>query len=85
MASEDSAMRRARFDRVAERRTRRLLVHLRALGRCANPDRYAWTQKDVRQIFQAIEVAWVGTRRSFHPRGDQAAFKLNHQGEGDGV
>ena len=48
---------RARFIRVAEQRTQKVLDDLKALSKCAHPAVYELTEEDVEKIFAAIEVA----------------------------
>lgn len=48
---------RARFVRVAEQRTQKVLDDLRALSKCAHPAVYELTEEDVEKIFTAIEAA----------------------------
>ena len=48
---------RARFVRVAEQRTNKILDDLHALSKCAHPAVYEYTEADVEKIFAAIEEA----------------------------
>ncbi len=43
-----------RFNRIAESRTNAVLEKLRLLGNCASRQNYNYTEKDVEQIFSAI-------------------------------
>ena len=44
-----------RFKRIASKRTNRLLNELRLLGNCSNKGTYSYDDKQVSQIFSAIE------------------------------
>lgn len=44
-----------KFKRLAEARTKAILSKLRVLGNCSNRQIYAYTQKDIDIIFNAIE------------------------------
>lgn len=56
MANEKET-KRARFVRVAEQRTNKILDDLHALSKCAHPAVYEYTEADVEKIFGAIEEA----------------------------
>ena len=43
------------FIRLAEKRTRAVLDKIRILSNCANPYAYAYTEDEVRKIFEAID------------------------------
>lgn len=55
----------ARFKRVAERRTKKILVLLKLLGRCSNKAAYTYTDEDVKKIFDALEAATANTKQMF--------------------
>ena len=57
--------RKARFKRVAERRTNRILENLRLLGNTGNKNLYAYTPDDIDKIFGAIEKSITETRAKF--------------------
>ena len=44
-----------RFKRIASKRTNRLLNELRLLGNCANKGVYSYDEKQVIQIFSAVD------------------------------
>ena len=44
-----------RFKRIASKRTNRLLNELRLLGNCSNKGVYSFDEKQVSQIFSAVE------------------------------
>ncbi len=45
-----------RFRRVAQARTRKTLAMLALLGNCSRTNTYAYTDDEVQQIFDAIDV-----------------------------
>lgn len=63
-----------RFKRVAERRTKKILVLLKLLGRCSNKAAYTYTEEDVKKIFDAIEAATAGAKQMFNLK--DVDFKL---------
>lgn len=46
---------REKFIRIAEARTNKIIDMIRLLGNCSNPSTYEYDDKDVKQIFDAIE------------------------------
>lgn len=56
---------RARFHRVAENRTNRVIDTLRLLGNCANTGNYTYTKEEVSRIFAAVEAAVKEARKKF--------------------
>lgn len=63
-----------RFKRVAARRTQKILVLLKLLGRCANKAAYAYNEEDVKKIFTAIEDATGNAKQLFNMK--EIDFKL---------
>ncbi|WP_428081185.1 hypothetical protein [Candidatus Avelusimicrobium alvi] len=57
--------RRERFIRIAEARTNKILTMLRLLGNCSSKANYEYTEKDIRQIFGALEKEIRNTRNRF--------------------
>jgi short-subunit dehydrogenase len=53
MAHEES--KEARFIRVAEARTNKIINMVQLLGNCANRSTYEYTKEDVQKIFNAIQ------------------------------
>ena len=68
--------RRARFLRVAERRTRDILHKLRLLGNCSNKSAYAYTGEEIEHIFAAIEAQLDAARGRFEPSKKEREFRL---------
>lgn len=56
---------RARFQRVASRRTNNVLTTLRVLGNCSNKTVYKYSEDDVRKIFSEIERVIRETRAKY--------------------
>ena len=54
-----------KFVRLAESRTNKINDTLQLLGNCANTSFYEYTQDDVEQIFQAIEIEVREAKRKF--------------------
>ncbi len=69
MIGKDSSKRkiakRARFLRVAERRTRNALRYIRLLAKCANKGSYSYTPEQVETIFSAIQKATERAKMAF--------------------
>lgn len=47
---------RERFVRIVEKRVNRIFDALESLGNCSNRKNYDYTDKDVKKIFDAIDV-----------------------------
>ena len=56
---------RERFVRLAEARTNKIIDMLQLLGNCANTSVYEYTQKDIDQIFGAIELEIREAKKKF--------------------
>ena len=59
----------ARFKRVAERRTNRILNDLRMLGNTSNKSLYSYSRADIDKIFNAIETRKTEIRAKFKTSG----------------
>lgn len=59
---------RARFLRIAAKRTQHVLNRLRILGNCSNRGVYEFTPEEVERIFRAIQDELDATRRKFDDR-----------------
>lgn len=62
---KQDAVKRDRFVRIAEMRTQKVLDDLTALSKCAAPESYVYTQKDVEKILGAIEAQVQAVRDRF--------------------
>lgn len=56
---------RARFVKIAENRTNKILDMLRLLANCSNKSNYDYDEDDVKQIFAAIEKEVKATKNTF--------------------
>lgn len=68
---------RDRFVRIAEARTNKIIDMIRLLGNCSNPNVYEYADKDVKQIFDAIETEIKSAKSKFNTLGNtEKKFKL---------
>lgn len=56
---------RARFVKIAENRTNKIIDMLRLLANCSNKSNYEYDDDDVKQIFTAIEKELKNTKNAF--------------------
>ncbi|MGM9601654.1 MAG: hypothetical protein ACI3W5_08780 [Faecousia sp.] len=56
---------RARFVKIAENRTNKIIDMLRLLANCSNKSNYEYDEDDVKQIFAAIEKEVKSTKNAF--------------------
>lgn len=56
---------RARFVKIAENRTNKIIDMLRLLANCSNKSNYEYDEDDVKQIFTAIEKEVKSTKNAF--------------------
>ena len=63
---ETNKTKRDRFLKVAESRTNKIISMIKLLGNCANANNYLYTQKEVRQIFAAIDGELKNTKKKFN-------------------
>ena len=78
MKTTKSETKRARFVRLAEARTNKIITMLRLLGNCSSPATYEYTQGDIQKIFKAIDEAANDAKRRFnkHDAGTNKLFTL---------
>lgn len=69
---------RERFIRLAEARTNKILNMIQLLGNCSNRQSYEYTDKDIDEIFSAIEKELKITRKKFSDNNgtEHKLFKL---------
>ena len=68
---------RDKFIRIAEARTNKIISMVQLLGNCANPASYEYTEKDVSDIFGAIEKELKNAKMKFTSADDKPTkFKL---------
>lgn len=70
--------REERFKRIAEARTNKIIDMLKLLGNCSVKTNYEYTQKEVDEIFDAIEKEVINTKKRFETSGSGAksTFRL---------
>mgnify|MGYP007082053675 CR=1 FL=1 len=59
------SLRRARFENVAAKRTKKILDLLDILSNCANKNNYEYSDTDIRKMFSAIENKTKNIKASF--------------------
>ena len=69
--------RRARFKRIAEKRTNRILNDIRLLGNTGNKTLYNYEQADVDKIFSIIDTKLTETRSKFKTTKKEKPFTLD--------
>ena len=74
MATEQE--KRARFKRVAENRTNKIISSIRLLGNCANKSNYEYSDEDIKKIFTAIEAELKETKSKYHSKSKDKKFEL---------
>ncbi len=62
---------RENFKKLAEARTNKIINMIRLLGNCSNRRAYSYTDKDVKQIFYAIESELAKTKTKFSQKDDK--------------
>lgn len=68
---------REKFVRIAEARTNKIISMIQLLGNCSSQSSYEYTDKDVSDIFCAIERELKATKVKFNSSGDKSSmFKL---------
>ncbi len=70
---------REKFVRIAEARTNKILNMIQLLGNCSNQSQYEYCQKDVDQIFKAIQNELDEAKKRFGKQDSErgSRFKLN--------
>jgi hypothetical protein len=69
--------RRARFKRIAEKRTNRILNDIRLLGNTGNKTLYQYDEIDVEKIFTIIDSKLTETRARFKTSKRDDPFTLD--------
>lgn len=65
-----------RFIRIAEKRTNKILEQVRLLGNCSNRNNYSYDDKQVDQIFKAIEKELDLSKKKYLMNKDKNKFSL---------
>lgn len=68
---------REKFIRIAENRTNKIILMIQLLGNCSNRSAYEYTEKDVADIFGAIEKELKLARQKYSSSDEKLhKFKL---------
>lgn len=65
MANKVNESKREKFVRLVEARTNKIIDMIQLLGNCSNSSVYEYTQRDVDQIFSAIETEVREAKKKF--------------------
>lgn len=65
MKAKPQESKREKFVRLAEARTNKIIDTLQLLGNCSNTSAYEYSQSDIDQIFQAIELEVREAKKKF--------------------
>jgi hypothetical protein len=66
---------RERFEKVAARRTQKILDYLESLSKCSNRNNYEYSEEDVRKMIKAIKEKLAQTEATFE--GELSKSKKN--------
>src|SRR5216684_3451329 len=78
--SPENGDKRAKFVRLAEKRTKNVLEKVRVLSNLSNHHVYAYSDADVEEIFEAIERELALARGKFEARNkSKPDFKLSRR------
>lgn len=76
--AKSTETKREKFVRIAEARTNKIINMIQLLGNCANPSGYEYTEKDVNDIFSAIDRELKAAKAKFSSTEVKTSkFKLN--------
>jgi uncharacterized membrane protein len=67
-----------KFIRLAEKRTNSVIEKIRVLANCANPYQYEYSEKQIKQMFSAIEDELRNAKKKFsqQEQTDTNVFKF---------
>ena len=69
---------REKFVRIAEARTNKIISMIQLLGNCSNTSSYEYTEKDVADIFNAIDRELKQAKQKFASGEDKSTkFRLS--------
>jgi hypothetical protein len=71
-----NSVKRERFIRVAEARTRKALSMIRLIGNCANRAVYEYSESDINKIFRTLEQELRNSKQKYQNKKDDT-FKLS--------
>jgi len=61
-----------RFQRIAEKRVRRLIINLKSLANCSNKRLFEWNNEQLKKIWNAIDKELKSCKESFeYPKKDK--------------
>lgn len=70
-------LKRARFVKIAENRTNKIIDMIKLLGNCSNKNNYSYSEEDVKQIFNAIDQELKIAKTKFQEaQTNKKEFKL---------
>lgn len=67
---------REKFVRIAETRTNKIIDMIKLLGNCSNKNAYEYTEKDINEIFSAIEKELKVARKKFENQGEDSPTRF---------
>lgn len=67
---------RAKFVRIAEARTNKIINMIQLLGNCSNQSLYEYTQKDVNKIFSAIQTELDEAKKRYSKQDSQKGSRF---------
>lgn len=76
MKAKPQESKREKFVRLAEARTNKIIDTLQLLGNCSNTSAYEYTQEDIEQIFQAIELEVREAKKKFSKVDNEKGSKF---------
>ena len=72
----ENETKRAKFVRIAEARTNKIINMIQLLGNCSNQSLYEYTQKDVNKIFSAIQEELDEAKKRYNKQDSQKGSKF---------
>lgn len=72
----ENETKRAKFVRIAEARTNKIINMIQLLGNCSNQSLYEYTQKDVNKIFSAIQEELDEAKKRYNKQDGQKGSKF---------
>lgn len=67
---------RAKFVRIAEARTNKIINMIQLLGNCSNQSLYEYSQKDVNKIFNTIQTELDEAKKRYSKQDSQKGSKF---------
>ena len=66
----------ARFKRIAENRTNKIIDMIDLLGNCANKNTYEYSDEEIKSIFNAIDNSIKLCKLKFSEKQEKGKFRL---------